>query len=145
MSIKSNLVILISSLILSCPTAFAKDVQEPPAPGSNVIDTGAKLTLAKDLLADGIKKYNAKDYSVALKRLDTVVGLEPKNISALYYRGMTNKSLGKNDAAKKDFKTATTLGASTAEDLKLRGKAFQECGEKAKADADFAKAKTLKI
>lgn len=141
MSIKSNLVILISSLILSCPAAFAKEVKEPPAPGSEVIDTGAKLTLAKDLLADGIKQYNAKEFAAALKRLDTVVGLEPKNLSAIYYRGLTNKSLGKNDAAKKDFKAATTLDASTAEDLNLRGKAFQECGQKAKADADFAKAK----
>ncbi len=144
MSIKSNLVILLSSLILSSP-AFAKDVKEPPAPGSEASDTGAKLTLAKDLLADGIKQYNAKEYTVALKRLDTVIGMEQKNLAAFYYRGLTNKGLGKNDAAKKDFKTATTLDAPTAEDLKLRGKAFQECGQKAKADADFAKAKTLKI
>lgn len=144
MSIKSNLVILISSLMLSSPVAFAKDVQEPPAPGSGNDGVG-KLILAKDLLADGIKQYNAKDYATALKRFDTVVGMEPKNLSAFYHRGLTNKSLGKADAAKKDFKTATTLDASTAEDFELRGKAFQECGQKAKADADFAKAKTIKI
>lgn len=145
MSIRSYLVVLMMSLMLSVSSALAKDVKEPLGPGTGGTEGIVKLNLASDLLADGIKQYNAKDFAVALKRLDTAVGLEPANLAAIYYRGLTNKKLGKAEAAKKDFTTATGLEAKTKEDLNLRGKAFQECGQKTKAEADFAKAKTLKI
>jgi tetratricopeptide (TPR) repeat protein len=138
------LVIAISALLLSCPTAFAKDVNEPPAPGSMVADGNAKASLASDLLTDAIKRYGTNGFAEALKHLNTVVQLEPKNITALYYRGLTNRKLGKSDAAKKDFKAATAIKASTAEQYDVRGKAFQECGQTSLADADFAKAKSLK-
>ena len=130
--------------MLSSPSAFAKDIKEPPPPGGQDTDINAKAVLAKNLLTDGIKRYGSNDFTTALKRLNTVVDLDPKNICGFYYRGMTNKKLGKAEAAKKDFKSATALNASSAEEFESRGKAFLESGQKAQGDADLAKAKSLK-
>ena len=143
MSIKTNLVALMSVLVLSSPCALAKEIAEPPAPGSGGGDENAKAVLAKNLYSDGVRRYNNKEYDVALKRLNTACELDSKCIGAFYYRGMTYKKLGKADAARKDFKTATGLTAYTIEDFELRGKSFDECGNKTAANSDYAKAKAL--
>ena len=144
MSIKSNLVVVLSSLVLSCPGAFAKDVKEPPAPGVTGSDATAKVTMSSDLLAAGIKSFENNKNEAALKQFNTVIQLDAKNLCAFYYRGLTNKKLNKQEAAKNDFKAAAALTAVTADEYEARGKSFQHCGEKEKADADLAKARTLK-
>jgi tetratricopeptide (TPR) repeat protein len=144
MSIKSNLVIALTSLVLASPGAFAKDVKEPPAPGSTGGDVTAKVTMSSDLLAAGIKSFEKNKNDEALKQFNSVLGLDEKNLCALYYRGLTNKKLGKQEAAKKDFKAATALPAVTADEYEARGKSFQHCGDKTKADADLDKARSLK-
>jgi len=140
---KTNLVALMSALVISAPVAIAKDVKEPPAPGSGVAGDNAKAILAGNLYADGKRKYDAKDFAGALERFNTVVQLDAKSLGGFYYRGLTQKKLGKADAAKKDFKKATGMTATTAEEFDIRGKAYEECGQKAQAQADFAKAKSM--
>lgn len=143
MSIKTSVVALVGALVLSTPSVFAKDVKEPAAPGSGVAGVNAKANLAGDLYADGKRRLDNKDWEGALKRFNTVVQLDPKSLGGFYYRGVVLKQLGKAEAAKKDFKAAAALTASTAEDYDLRGKANTECGQQTAAAADFAKAKAL--
>lgn len=143
MSKKKTLVMLASSLILSAPAAIARDAKEPLPPGSEVSGDNAKAILAGNLLADGIRRYGANEYADALKRFNTVIDLDAKRLGAYYYRGLTQKKLGKTAAAKKDFKAATALTPTTAEEYDLRGKAFEEMGLKTEARADFKRAKAM--
>ena len=140
---KNTFLALISALVLTAPTALAKETVEPPAPGSGVAGANAKANLASDLYADGKRRYESKDYKVALERFNTVVELDPKGIGGFYYRGLTNRQLGKREAAKLDFKKAASMTANSAEDYDLRGKSKQECGQTGAAEADFSKAREL--
>jgi tetratricopeptide (TPR) repeat protein len=143
MTIKNTFLALISALVLTAPTALAKEQGEPPAPGSGGAGANAKANLASDLYADGKRRYESKDFKVALERFNTVVELDPKCIGGFYYRGLTNRQLGKKEAAKVDFKKAAAMTASSAEEYDLRGKSKQECGQTGAAEADFSKAREL--
>lgn len=143
MTIKNTLVALVSAVVLSAPVAIAKDQTEPPAPGSGVAGANAKANLAGDLYADGKRRYESKDFKVAMERFNTVVQLDAKCIGGFYYRGLTSRQLGKSEAAKIDFKKAASMTATSAEDYELRGKAKQECGQTGAAEADFSKAREL--
>lgn len=143
MTIKNTFVAVISALVLTAPVALAKDSAEPPAPGSGAAGTNAKANLAGDLYADGKRRYESKDFKVALERFNTVVQLDSKCIGGFYYRGLVNRQLGKSEAAKVDFKKAAAMTATTAEEYDLRGKSKQECGQTGAAEADFSKAREL--
>lgn len=97
--------------IISC-------LEEPPAPGTDV-DINAKAILAANLLADGCRSYDENEFVDALTRLNIAVQLEPTNHTALYYRDLTNKKLGRKHAAKQDFHAAKAINSSavTTDDL----------------------------
>lgn len=64
---------------------------------------------APDYLAQGQKKYQAKDYQGALADFDLAVNAAPKSAEAYYWRGVTKIDLKLAKSAITDFDQATRL------------------------------------
>jgi tetratricopeptide (TPR) repeat protein len=98
----------------------------PPPPAAPV----TKATTPEDLLEDGNRKFQARDYQAALVSYDKVLAGKPDDEVAQFNRAVTLHRLGKKDEARRiyekvlaknenDVQAALNLGALLKEEEKL--------------------------
>lgn len=99
---------------------------------------------AMDYLAQGQKKYQAKDYQGALADFDLAVNAAPKNAEAYYWRGVTKIDLKLSKSAITDFDQAIRLKKNYTDAYYERAYAKSEIGDYQGALKDLDKVIALK-
>jgi len=104
-----------------------------------------------------MKKKNAEDYYLqgeqfagenedkAIRAFSKAIKLNPEYAEASYARGYSYAVKGNFTAALKDFDRAIKNKPDYADAYLVRGHVFLDIGDTAKANADFAKSKSLGI
>ncbi|MFP5344403.1 MAG: tetratricopeptide repeat protein [Gammaproteobacteria bacterium] len=117
--------------------------------GAVVIMTGAGNAAlaaepAPDYLAEGQKKYQAKDYQGALADFDLAVNAAPRRAEAYYWRGVTKIDLKLAKSAITDFDQAIRLKKNYADAYYERAYAKSEIGDYQGALKDLDRVIALK-
>ena len=95
------------------------------------------------LLLRGRARMQLEHASDAIADFDSVLKLEPQNVSAYYYRGLAQAKLGRLLEAEKDFTAAIFLDAGQASAYWQRGLVRERRGMKDLAASDRQKAAEL--
>ena len=95
------------------------------------------------LLARGRARLQVEQASAAAADFDNVLKLEPKSLSAHYYRGLARSKLGQLAEAEQDFTTTISRDASNASAYWQRGLVRDRRGMKELAHSDRQKAAEL--
>lgn len=95
------------------------------------------------LLARGRARLQIESASEAIADFDQVIQLEPKNASALFYRGLTYAKVGRLPDAEQDFTSAITLDPKHASAFWQRSLVREKQGNKELAASDRKKAVDL--
>ncbi len=87
----------------------------------------------------------AERFAACKTQADVILKLDPKNLEALYVKGMVNNHLGHYDIARKTMESAVGMVKSTDEKVIARyyyelGYAYHKLGDYAKSDEAFNKA-----
>ena len=94
-------------------------------------------------IARGRARMQVELSSAAIADFDSVLKLEPQNVSAHYYRGLAHAKLAELSAAEEDFTAAISLDAGHAIAYWQRGLVRERRGAKELAVADRQKATEL--
>lgn len=102
--------------------------------GSDGADTS--LTRARDAI-------DAGDFAAALPILKQITGAEPANADAWNLRGFASRKLGDLEGAARAYDRALTLKPDHLGALEYQGELFLMQGNRAGAEANLARLKTL--
>jgi Flp pilus assembly protein TadD len=116
---------------LSLP-ALAADTEATPVQNQRV-----------DEFAAGKKAVAAKNWTAAAASFSKVVAQDPKNADAYNMLGYSNRWLGKYDEAFAAYDKALALNPQHKGALEYSGIAYLKVNQKAKAEANLAKLKTI--
>ena len=112
--------------------AQAVDIQSTPVENARLDDFAA-----------GKKAKDAKKWAEAVSSFSEVVAQNPKNADAYNYLGYSNRWLGKYDEAFAAYNKALALDPKHRGALEYSGIAYLKTGQKAQAEAQLAKLKTI--
>jgi len=86
---------------------------------------------------------NVKQYDKAIADYNTALQLDPDNVQATYYRGVSLRALGRDHEALQDFNRAITLNPTTASYYYSRAQSLRTLGRRDESIRDAQKARSL--
>jgi tetratricopeptide (TPR) repeat protein len=105
---------------------------------ANTLSSKAKVAVqVPPLLNKTYEAYLAKDFTKALKLADEVLGLEPTNALAYYYKGLSFEGLKRLTEAQSAYEQSVNYAPKMAENQYALGVLYRKVGDMVKAKQAF--------